>query len=276
MKSFGITVAGVLLTWMVCAGPVMSDEPLGRWGRHDARSAMRIDHEIWEDFLLHYVRQDRDGVHRIAYGRVKERDRESLARYIASMVRINLGAYQRSEQLAYWINLYNSLLIKFVLDHYPIASIRQIERQDAEQKSSAWERPLVEIDGISLSLDDIEKRILSPIWDDPRLYYAITCAAIGCPNLQPVPFSGDDIERQLSDAAMAYVNDPRCISINDGELHVSSLYRWHFKAFGGSDQAIIWHLMAYAEPDLAMSLQNFDRLSGDHFDWRLNDAVNPN
>ena len=61
--------------------------------------------------------------------------------------------------------------------------------------------------------------------------------------------------------------------IADGELHVSSLYRWNLKAFGGSERAIIQHLMAYAEPDLAMSLQNFDRLHGDHFDWRLNDAI---
>jgi hypothetical protein len=189
---------------------------------------------------------------------------------------MELAHYQRAEQLAYWINLYNALLVRQVLDNYPLASIRQIKRPEAGLSGSAWERPLVEIDGVPLSLDDIEKRIMQPIWNDSRLYYAITCAAIGCPNLQPIPFSGEDLERQLSDAAMAYVNDPRCISIEDGELHVSSLYRWHFKAFGGSDQAIIRHLMAYAEPRLAMSLQKFDRLSGDHFDWRLNDAANRN
>ena len=73
---------------------------------------------------------------------------------------------------------------------------------------------------------------------------------------------------------MAYVNDPRCIAIKNGELHVSSLYRWHIRAFGGSEQSVIQHLMAYAEPDLAMALQKFDRLNGDHFDWRLNDSAN--
>ncbi len=237
---------------------------------------MRIDHKIWEDFLLHYVRQGGDGVHRVAYGSVRDRDREALSRYIDAMTRVELEAYRRSEQMAYWINLYNSLLVKLVLDNYPLASIRRVDRQDGGVKETVWERPLVVIDGMPLSLDDIERDILQPTWDDPRLYYAITCAAVGCPNLQPIPFIGDEIERQLSDAAMAYVNDPRCIAIEDGELHVSSLYRWHVNAFGGSEQAIIQHLMAYAEPDLAMSLQKFDRLSGDHFDWRLNDVANGN
>ena len=276
MRPFGVVAAGFVLVGVLIAGPARAEQPFESWGRYDERSTMRIDHEIWEDFLLHYVRQDRDGVHRLAYGSVKDRDRKALARYVDAMVRIQLDAYRRSEQLAYWINLYNALLVKLVLDHYPLASIRQIERQDAGLKGSAWEQPLVEMNGVPLSLDDIEKRILQPIWADPRLYYAITCAAIGCPNLQPIPFSGDEIERQLSDAAMAYVNDPRCISIKDGELRVSSLYRWHFNAFGGSDQAIIRHLLAYAEPELAMSLQEFDRLNGDHFDWRLNDAANAN
>ena len=80
------------------------------------------------------------------------------------------------------------------------------------------------------------------------------------------------LEQQLSDAAMAYVNDPRCITIDDGQLLVSSLYLWNIDDFGGSEQGIIHHLMAYAEPDLAMALQDFDRIQGDRFNWRLNDA----
>ncbi|MCC2665608.1 MAG: hypothetical protein K0S35_3530 [Geminicoccaceae bacterium] len=54
---------------------------------------------------------------------------------------------------------------------------------------------------------------------------------------------------------------------------MSSLYRWYQEDFGGSDRAVINHLMAYAEPDLAMTLQQFERIAGDHFAWRLNDAT---
>lgn len=243
-----------------------------RWRQHDESSAMRVDHGPWEAFLLNYLRPGEDGVHRVAYGEVKDRDRQALSVYVEAMSHVDVAAYRRPEQMAYWINLYNALMVKLVLDHYPIASIRRLEHSGAGLKNSPWNRPLVVIDGISLSLNDIENRILKPIWDDPRIHYAITCVAVGCPNLQPIPFSGGQLDEQLSEAAMAYVNDPRCIEIRNDELHVSSLYRWNMQAFGGSEQAVIQHLMAYAEPDLAMSLQSFDRFHGDRFDWRLNDA----
>lgn len=248
-------------------------EAFERWQRHDEGSAMQVDHRAWEAFLLNYLRPGQDGVHRLAYGEVDDQDRQTLSDYVDAMTKVDLPAYRRPEQMAYWINLYNALMVKLILDHYPIASIRKIERSGAGSKTTPWNRPLVEIDGVSLSLNDIENHILKPIWNDPRMHYAITCAAVDCPNLQAIPFSGNQLEQQLSDAVMAYVNDPRCITIENGELHVSSLYRWNLKAFGGSERDVIQHLMAYAEPDLAMRLQDFDRLHGDHFDWRLNDAA---
>ena len=269
-------VAAMLAAFVLATTPVFGEEQaqaFERWHHHDERSAMQVDHQQWEAFLLNYLRPGDDGVHRMAYGKVNDRDRRLLAGYIHAMSEVDITAYRRSEQLAYWINLHNALMVKLVLDSYPIASIRKLERLGGGQNSSPWNRSLIEIDGQSLSLDDIEGGILKTIWDDPRIHYAITCPALGCPNLQPIPFSGLLLDQQLSDAAMAYVNHPRSIVIENDELHVSSFYRWHLQAFGGSERAIIEHLMAYAEPDLAMSLQSFDRLHGDRFDWRLNDAT---
>lgn len=244
-----------------------------RWRQHDEASGMHVDHRVWEAFLLNHVRPDRDGVHRLAYREAKARDHNALSGYLQAMSEVDITAYTRAEQVAYWINLYNALMVDLVLDNYPIPSIRMLDRPGSGQESSPWKRSLIDIDGIALSLDDIENHVLKTIWDDPRIHYAITCPALGCPNLQPVPYTGRQLEQQLSDAAMTYVNDPRCIKIDEGELHVSSLYRWNLGSFGGSEEKVIQHLMAYAEPDLAMNLQEFDRLHGDHFDWRLNDAI---
>lgn len=265
--AFGIFLNGA--SSVLAADP---SEIYERLGQHDEASAMRIDHRAWEAFLLNHVRPDGEGVHRLTYEKAKARDHEVLSDYIQAMSEVDIAGYARAEQTAYWINLYNALMVDLVLDNYPIPSIRMLERRGADRNSSPWKRPLVEVDGITLSLNDIENHILKKIWDDPRIHYAITCPALGCPNLQPVPYSGSQLEQQLSDAAMTYVNDPRCIKIDGGELHVSSLYRWNLRSFGGSERKVIQHLMAYAEPDLAMALQKFERLHGDHFDWRLNDA----
>lgn len=242
-----------------------------RWQAYDDRSMDRIDHSVWETFLLNYVRPDKDGIHRVAYGRVRPSDRQALDDYLIALSKVVITGYRRSEQMAYWINLYNALTIDLILDHYPIASIRKLQNPTKGRGQGPWDQKLITIDGVPLSLNDIEKRILKPIWQDQRLQYALSCGAIGCPNLQPIPYSGAALDKQLSDVAMAYINDKRCIMIDGDELRVSSLYRWNIKDFGGSDRGIIHHLMAYAAPELAMSLQKFDRIHGDGFDWRLND-----
>ncbi len=247
-------------------------EPWRRWEAHDPTSSRTIDHRAWEAFLTRYLRIGADGVHRVAYSRVTAPDRAALDAYIAELARLPVSDYNRAEQLAYWINLYNALVVRVILDHYPISSIRDIA-PSAPGSAGPWDEKLVEVEGQPVSLSDIQNRILRPIWHDPRILYALSCGAVSCPSLQPEPYQADRLEHQLSKAAMVYVNDPRCIQIDGNRLSVSSLYRWYAADFGGSDTAIINHLMAYAEPKLAMSLQRFERISDDDFDWRLNDAT---
>jgi hypothetical protein len=244
-----------------------------RWTAHDPKSAQTIDHGAWEAFLTRYLRIGADGIHGVAYGLVTPADRRALDAYIDGLSRLPISSYSRPEQMAYWINLYNALLVRVVLGHYPIASVRAIGASTKPGISGPWQEKRLEIEGTPVSLGDIEHRILRPIWRDPRIHYALSCAAVGCPNLQPEPFQADRLERQLSQAAMAYINDPRCIETDDDRLVVSSIYRWYQDDFGGSDLDVINHLMAYAEPGLAMDLQHFDRIAGDDFEWRLNDAT---
>lgn len=247
-------------------------EPWERWLPHDETSMLKIDHGPWERFLLRYLRRGEDGVHRLAYGRVTDASRLTLVTDLERLSNIDIARYNRHEQMAFWLNLYNMLTVKLVLDNYPIASVRDLLDPATGRNGGPWRKKLISVDQVPLSLTDIEDRILKPIWRDPRINYAITCAAIGCPNLQPEPFVGERLEQQLSDAAMAYINDPRCITIENNQLRVSSLYRWNIDDFGGSELEVIHHLMAYAKPSLAMALQGFDRFDGDGFDWRLNDA----
>jgi hypothetical protein len=244
-----------------------------RWLAHDPDSTRRIDHGDWDAFLVRYLRIGAEGVHRVAYGAVTPSDRALLEGYIAQLAGLPISHYDRAEQMAYWINLYNALVVRLVVDHYPIASIRDIGSRTGAPGAGPWRQELVRIEGIPLSLYDIAHRILRPIWRDPRVHYALSCGAVGCPNLQPEPFEADQLERQLSEAAMGYINHTRCIRIEGGRLGLSSLYRWYRDDFGGTDRDVINHLMAYAEPGLAMKLQGFDQISDDGFDWRLNDAA---
>ena len=264
-------VALLLIAGTAAAAPPSDLWP--RWTAHDPHSTKRIDHHAWAAFLARYLRIGADGVHRVAYSRVTPADRAALEDYIAGLASLPISSYNRAEQLAYWINLYNALVVRVILDHYPISSIRDISSASAPGSAGPWKDKLVTVEGASISLNDIQNRILRPIWQDPRVLYALSCGAVSCPNLQPEPYEADRLEHQLSKAAMSYINDPRCVRIDDDHLGVSSLYRWYAADFGGSDTAIINHLMAYAEPKLAMTLERFERISDDGFDWRLNDTM---
>ena len=274
MRPLLVPVLG-LLAVLVCAdGQAAPPADLwSRWLAHDPDSTRRIDHGEWDAFLVRYLRIGADGVHGVAYGEVTPADRARLGRYIAYLAGLPISEYARPEQMAYWINLYNALVVRVVVDHYPIASIRDVGSPPGAPGTGPWRQELVEIEGVPVSLNDIAHRILRPIWRDPRVHYALSCGAVGCPNLQPEPFAADQLERQLSEAAMAYVNHSRCIRIEGDQLGLSSLYRWYRDDFGGTDRAVINHLMAYAEPGLAMKLQRFDRISDHGFNWRLNDAA---
>jgi hypothetical protein len=243
-----------------------------RWQTHDPASGAEIDHEAWGRLLAAYLRTDGDGVNRFDYAGITTLDRVALGRYIATLAGLPIDAYNRSEQLAYWINLYNALTVQVVLTHYPVESIRDIDVSPGLFTDGPWDRPLVTVAGEALSLNDIEHRILRPIWQDPRIHYAVNCAAVGCPNLQETPFTAENADELLESAARTYVNSSRGVSFGRNGLIVSSIYIWFQEDFGNSDEDVIAHLERYARPDVSVKIKQARKLAGHAYDWSLNDA----
>ncbi len=243
-----------------------------RWTNHDADSNLRVDHGAWTRFLEEYVlTATGSGVNLFRYADVTAADRRLLNDYIRSLSETPISEYRRDEQMAYWINLYNALTIQIVLDHYPVDSIRDI-RLSGLFRAGPWDAEMVEVEGIALTLNDIEHRILRPIWADPRVHYAVNCASIGCPNLQPQAYTADNVEELLDEGARDYVNHPRGVTFSNGTLTVSSIYDWFQEDFGGSVDGVIDHLGRHAHPALAARLAAHDGRVRFAYDWNLNDA----
>ena len=128
--------------------------------------------------------------------------------------------------------------------------------------------------GRKLSLNDIEHGIIRPLWHDPRIHYALNCAALGCPDLRKSAYSGADIEAALEEAARDYVNDPRGMRFDDrGRLTASKIYLWYEEDFGGSVEGVLAHLGRYADPGLGARLHSRERVDDYAYDWSLNDAA---
>jgi hypothetical protein len=243
-----------------------------RWTAHQPGSNAKIDHSTWDWFLKSYVSVNDDGVNRVAYSDVDQAGHDRLDDYIRSMTEVTVDTLSRDEQLAYWINLYNALTVRVVLRHYPVETIRDINISPGLFSNGPWDNKLIEIDGEPISLNDIEHRILRPIWRDPRIHYAVNCASISCPNLQRDTYTGDAANQMLEDAAFAYVNDKRGISAQNNRVVVSSIYAWFIDDFGGNVAGLILHLKRYAKPSLASALDNAVELQN-AYDWALNDDV---
>lgn len=243
-----------------------------RFTRSDPSTRATIDHAAWGRLLATHVRSAEDGINRVTYGRFTDEDRSALDAYLGTLQATPISRYRREQQLAYWINLYNALTVRVVLQHYPIPSIREIDISPGLFSRGPWKAKLAAIEGEPVSLDDIEHRILRPIWQDPRIHYALNCASLGCPNLADEPYEATRIDRQLDSAALHFINSRRAVWMQGNELHVSSIYMWYKDDFGGDETGVIKHLMAYAEPGLAMHVQSIGRIDGNGYDWRLNDA----
>jgi hypothetical protein len=212
-----------------------------------------------------------DGVNRFAYARAKASGRALLGGYIASLEAVPVSRLDRGEQRAYWINLYNAVTTRIVLDHYPVKSIRDISLGPGLFSFGPWDAKVVAVEGERLSLNDIEHGILRPIWHDPRLHYALNCASISCPSLPTVAFTAANTERLLDAGARAYVNDPRGVRIAGGSLTVSSIYLWYRADFGERDGAVVDHLKRCAAPALAAELARFRAPDHYAYDWGLID-----
>ena len=239
------------------------------WQQHNAQSTQTIDHHLWQQFLNQYVITNAQGVNLVRYRAVSKQDKAQLENYIKQLSQVRISQYNRAVQLAYWIDLYNALTVDVVLSHYPVNSILDIRLSNFWQKGP-WNKKLIRVQKHALSLNDIEHRIIRPIWHDPRTHYALNCASYSCPNLQKQAFTGKNLDHLLNKAAIAYVNSPRGVAIIDNQLVVSSIYDWYQSDFGGNQAGVIAHLKRYARPKLKKQLQKFNTISGYRYNWDLN------
>ena len=244
-----------------------------RWQAHDTASTRAVDFTPWDGMLERYLEIDNGGVARFDYGTVTSADRNALNAMIDEWGEVPVSSLSREQQMVYWINLYNALTVQVVIEHYPVDSIMDIDISGFFS-SGPWEAELIEIEDTALTLNDIEHRILRPIWSDSRLHYALNCASVGCPNLLERAWIAENVDADLDAAARAYVNSPRGFRIDaEGDAIVSKIYAWFVEDFGDDEAGVIAHLKTYAEGDTAIAIESLESLSGSEYDWSLNAPV---
>ncbi|MBT3531556.1 MAG: DUF547 domain-containing protein [Gammaproteobacteria bacterium] len=195
--------------------------------------AAEFDHRPWDQLLQSHVQMlDEGRASRVDYRGMMENQPaiDSYLQTIADIEQNTFDGWTNSEQLAFLINTYNAATVSLILTEYPnLDSIKDI----GLIFTSPWKREFISLFGRTLSLDEIEHELIrgSGKYSEPRIHFAVNCAAIGCPALSNRAYFGDKLEQQLEEATRLFLSDRSRNYFSNNRLYVSSIFKWYREDF---------------------------------------------
>lgn len=233
-------------------------------------------HADWTAILRQYVSAaDNVGLTHFDYAGLKasSEDTQKLRDYLKSLSATNTDTLSRDEAIAFYANFYNALTIDLIIQNYPLDSIRKAKTYNGAKVSGfsgPWKKVKTAINGQSISLDDIEHKILRVKYPSPYVHYMVNCASVGCPNLLNEAWEAGTYESRRKQAAADYINSPRGVVVTPKGLKVSSIYKWFDEDFGGSKETVLKHIRQYADADLAAAIDGGAKIVDYDYDWSVN------
>lgn len=296
-----------MISWLIPAVLSAEEAPVSdpitlTFSAHDASSPIRVDHGTWSQFLSKTVVYAGYSTERLGRGKKRrwidskfEYGNDQPSRYENNRVAIGnftkdhhaavrvyrrflqgvpetvpLSALTREEQLAYWLNLYNARVMELVTAHYPAETTKELRSEPGKDPAGVWHEKSLTVDGVALSLRDIETKILFPIWDDPLVMYGLWQGAIGGPSLPLRAYSAASVWDRLRENAVEFINSNRGMRPKGRTLRVSLMYGWASDLFDGDDD-IRRHIENYAELPFSEGLEKTSKLKRNLYDWHLAD-----
>lgn len=221
--------ARTLIAALLLCSSTSSAAPAAQENPHAAAAPVAaIDHQAWSEVLATNVHGDT-----FDYKALKK-DPSKLDLYLRSLEGVKpdeFAKWSRNERFAFWIDAYNAYTVKRVVDGYPVASIKDL----GDEKVSVWDREFIPLGVLApdlkkpkLTLNDIENKILRPVFKDARVHAAINCASQGCPPIQAGAFTGEKLDEQLDRAVRGWLADPRRNRFDSAknEIEISQVFEW--------------------------------------------------
>lgn len=245
-----IAFAVVLLSNCVGANEVDSD-------------SRPVSHSQWSALLKKHVN---------AFGLVDYRgfaaDSLALNAYLTLLSNNHPNAehWTESEQIAYWINAYNAFTIRLIIRHYPVKSIKDIAGR-IPFINSAWDLKFIEIEGHKYDLNNIEHGILRTQFYEPRIHFALVCAAMSCPKLRNEAYTANKLDEQLQADAQTFFNDPTKNTIGTHVLELSKILDW----YGGDFERAAVSMQEYVNKFTSVEVSPKAEIKYRDYNWALNE-----
>lgn len=238
-----------------------------------------VSHEAFDALLRRYV--DRTG--QVDYGGLKANGASALSSYLQQLAHVDPSALNRDARLAFWINAYNAYTLKLIVDHYPVPNIWAITPgPPAPKEESPFELDVGTVADTTRTLNEIEHEIIRERFDEPRIHFALVCAARSCPPLRREAYTGTRLDAQLDDQARTFLHNraKNRVPAEDDTIGLSRLLKWYGEDFGPSEAALQRAIAPYFAGRVREQLSKAAyEVSYEPYDWRLNDqtqASSPN
>ena len=214
-------------------------------------------HKPWDELLSRYVSEKGQ----VNYAMLKSNPKK-LNDYIQLLRQNPVNEnWTRSQKLAYWINAYNAFTLKLIIDNYPVSSIRDIDRP--------WGKKFIQLGNEYYSLNQIENEIIRPTFREPRIHFALVCAAISCPKLLNKAYLPASLDQQLDQQTRYFISESGKNEIGNNQVKISKLFKWYYDDFT-SGGTLLDFLNQYTDIELSSSAK-VDYLE---YNWGLNDSMN--
>lgn len=210
-------------------------------------------HDAWNKLLGKYV----SAAGKVNYKGFKS-NRLALTAYLQSLAaNPPADAWSRADKMAYWINAYNAFTIDLILDHYPVSSILKLDG------GKTWDVKRITLGGKKYSLNQIENEILRPQFKDPRIHFALNCAARSCPPLYNKAFTAKNLERALEQRTRQFINDTKFNTLTAEKALASKIFEWYAADFGD--------LKSFLNQYATVKLNDKATITFREYDWDLNE-----
>ncbi|MEO6245968.1 MAG: DUF547 domain-containing protein [Opitutaceae bacterium] len=236
-----------------------------------ARGAATPDDALYTAVLQQHVRA---GL--VDYAALKNDSR--LDTYLAQIAAMHPETLEQpAARLAFWINAYNAYTLKLVAEHYPIKSIRDLSTGGHYigqlVGKTAWDIRFADVGGKKFTLDEIEHQVLRPQFKDPRLHFAIVCAARSCPILRNEAYTPQRLEEQLGLQGRWFMSWRNQFDLATRQARLSPIFEWFGEDFGANQAEMLSFLADYLSVEVAASLRAAPdkwKVTYVVYDWSLN------
>ena len=226
-----------------------------------------IDYTVFDE-MIKKLTVEQGGRPRIAYDFIREQKLNFMENYISYLERQDVTALSKNDQMAYWLNLQNIVVVQAILDEGKKKSLKKL-RGTAEAPGPLWVKPRVTVAGQDLSLQDIETKLFTT-FDNPNIIYGLYQGVRGGPALTSKAYRGAIVSEMLDNNAKQYVNAKGIVGVKKNIIEVPPIFLWYQDvAFGGDSLALTEHLKSYAEPTLKSALYRGKTIEAKSLNYRL-------